>query len=77
MSDEPLTRREADTLAFIEVFGWARGRYPSIKEISVGMRFKKINGVQQLLRGLRRKGRMTWEDGKQRTLLVVDIAKGK
>jgi repressor LexA len=65
-----LTERQADVLAFIEVFMMRNGFPPSIREISdgVGVQIQAIHTHLRLLRGA---GAITFEDRKARTIQVV------
>ena len=65
-----LTKRQADVLAFIEVF-MMRNRFPpSIREISDGMGIQ-IHSIHRHLHKLRSAGAITFEDRKNRTIQVV------
>ena len=65
-----LTERQADVLAFIEVFMMKNGSAPSIREISDGMGIQ-IHGIHDHLRKLRSAGAITFEDRKARTIQIV------
>jgi SOS-response transcriptional repressor LexA len=68
-----ITDRQADVLAFVQVYGFRHGRYPSVKEISAGMG-KSTTLVHDMLCGLRDAGFVSWEDNKSRTLVVKAVA---
>ena len=65
-----LTERQADVLAYIEVFMMRNGFPPSIREISDGMGIQ-IHSIHQHLHKLRTAGAITFEYGKARTIQVV------
>ncbi|MEY4300689.1 MAG: LexA binding domain [Verrucomicrobiota bacterium] len=65
-----LTERQADVLAFIEVFMMRNGFSPSIREISDGMGVQ-LQAIHTHLRKLRTAGAITFEDRKERTIQVV------
>ena len=68
-----LTDRQSDLLAFLQVYGYRHGRYPSIAEIASGTG-RTLNAVSEILRRLRDAGLVSWEDGKSRTLTVHVVA---
>lgn len=73
MSAEP-TRRQALVLAYVAAFTAERGYAPTLREIGDGLGIASVNAVSQHLFYLRKKGRLAWEDGKQRTMRVLEVA---
>jgi SOS-response transcriptional repressor LexA len=65
-----LTERQADVLAFIEIFMMRNGFPPSNREISDGMGVQ-VSSIHQHLHKLRIAGSITFEYGKARTIQVV------
>lgn len=65
-----LTPRQTDVLEFIE--GWinVHGFSPTVREISHHYK-TTVNGMVCHLKALRRKGRITWQEGQSRTIRVV------
>jgi repressor LexA len=65
-----LTPRQQDVLEFIE--GWinVHGFSPTVREIASHYGWT-TNGVAGHLKALRRKGRITWQEGQSRTIRVV------
>jgi repressor LexA len=65
-----LTPRQQDVLEFIE--GWidTHGFSPTVREISHNYK-TTVNGMVCHLKALRRKGRITWQEGQSRTIRVV------
>lgn len=69
-----LTRRQALVLAYIAAFTAVRGYAPTLREIGKGLGIVSVAAVAQHLGYLRAKGRLTWEEGRQRTLRVLGVA---
>jgi repressor LexA len=65
-----LTERQADVVAFIEVWIHRNGQSPTLREICDGMGFA-LHAADCHVRAIRAKGRITFEDGKARTIRVV------
>lgn len=73
MPDAP-TGRQALVLAYIAAFTAERGYAPTLREVGEGLGIVSTNAVAQHVGYLRQKGRLIWEDGKQRTMRVVGVA---
>jgi SOS-response transcriptional repressor LexA len=65
-----LTERQADVLAWIEVFILRNRQSPTLREICDGMGFS-LHAADCHVRAIRSKGRITFEDGKSQTIRVV------
>lgn len=74
LSRPPLTDRQRDVRDFIREFRTANGYCPSVREVMRRFGFDSPNGAMSHLIPLRRKGYIQWEDGKVRTLRVVEDA---
>ncbi len=73
---QKLTDRQRAVLDFIENSIHARGYPPTLREIGNHLGIKSTNGVNDHLRALERKGYLTREDMKSRTLRLVKAASG-
>lgn len=71
---QPLTAKQQDVLEWIDGFVNTHGYSPSVKEIAHHYGWAN-NGVMCHLRALRRKGHVTWVDGRSRTLRLVEDVK--
>jgi repressor LexA len=69
-----LTDRQRAVLEFITQSIEARGYPPTLREIGNHLGIRSTNGVNDHLRALERKGYLTREDMKSRTLRPTDIA---
>ncbi len=69
-----LTARQKAVLDFITVSIDRRGYPPTLREIGNHLGIKSTNGVNDHLRALERKGYLTREDMKSRTLRPTDLA---
>jgi repressor LexA len=65
------TERQNEVLAAIESFIRENGYSPTIRELSNRLGVKSVNGIQGQLNALRVKGRVTWTNGKSRTLRLT------
>lgn len=63
--------RAAQILSFIREFKATHGYAPTVREISGGCDMA-VSMVHYWLRALARRGLVTWQWGKQRTLRVID-----
>jgi repressor LexA len=70
------TSRQQQVLDFIKDSISERGYAPTIREIGVGLGIRSTNGVNDHLRALERKGYLTREDMKSRTLRPLDLDLG-
>lgn len=66
-----LTDRQKKVLAFIETHIKQHGFPPTIREIGLHLGIKSTNGVNDHLNALQKKGFLTREEGKSRTLQLV------
>lgn len=69
-----LTKRQAQTLAYIRQSIEERGYPPTLREIGEHMGIRSTNGVNDHLRALERKGYLRREDMKSRALKLVENA---
>lgn len=67
----PLTTRQREIRDWIEAYIGLNGFSPSIRELCDAFGFKTPNGGLCHLRPLRRKGVVSWIDGRPRTLRVL------
>lgn len=73
----PLTERQRRVLSFIEAHLRQHGFPPTIREIGRHLGIKSTNGVNDHLNALQKKGFLTREGGKSRTLQVVRDASAR
>ncbi|MCB9603484.1 MAG: transcriptional repressor LexA [Sandaracinus sp.] len=73
---QKLTERQRAVLSFISASIDERGYPPTLREIGNHLGIKSTNGVNDHLRALERKGYLTREDMKSRTLRLVRSADG-
>lgn len=66
-----LTERQKKVLGFIELHIKQHGFPPTIREIGLHLGIKSTNGVNDHLNALQKKGFLTREEGKSRTLQLV------
>src|ERR1043166_2138695 len=66
-----LTDRQQQVLSYIRQSIHERGYPPTLREIGAHMGIRSTNGVNDHLRALERKGYLTREDMKSRTLRLV------
>lgn len=71
---QKLTARQRAVLDYITVSIDRRGYPPTLREIGNHLGIKSTNGVNDHLRALERKGYLTREDMKSRTLRPTDLA---
>lgn len=71
---QPLTDRQKAVLSFIAESIGERGYPPTLREIGNRLGIRSTNGVNDHLRALERKGFLTREDMKSRTLRPTDAA---
>lgn len=77
MTPAPLTARQQEVLDFIRTYRTGRGYSPTVREVSAGFGMKSVRGAHDHLHALRKKGHVTWDEGKARSLrLLVDEAPG-
>ena len=68
---KPLTQRQQSVLDWIVGFINVHDYGPTVREICFAFNFKNPNAASVHLNQLRKKGRITWEDGKARTIRIV------
>ncbi|MCA9613372.1 MAG: transcriptional repressor LexA, partial [Myxococcales bacterium] len=73
---QKLTERQRAVLSFISASIDERGYPPTLREIGNHLGIKSTNGVNDHLRALERKGYLTREDMKSRTLRLVRSVDG-
>jgi repressor LexA len=66
-----LTPRQREVVSAIRRLTRDRGYPPTIRELACEISVAGPNGVKQHLRLIARKGWVTWNEGKARTLRVV------
>lgn len=69
------SKKQAEVLVFIEGFKKGRGYSPSLKEIADHFRLS-VPTVHQHVSALRRKGALTIESGRQRSIQITNGKKG-
>ena len=69
-----LTDRQREILAWVDAYIASHGFSPTCRELATAFGFKGPNGAACHLIPLRKKGRLTWVDGKPRTLRVIKEA---
>lgn len=57
---------------FIDAYALFHGYPPAVEDVRVGCGFASTSSVAHWLRRLRAEGRLTYEDGKARTLRVLE-----
>ena len=67
----PLTARQREIVAWVTAYIGQHGFSPTIRELVTAFGFAGPNGAACHLRPLRKKGVLTWIEGKPRTLRVV------
>lgn len=72
-ADVPLTDRQREILAWVQAYIDAHGYSPTLRELVTAFGFKSTNGAACHLTPLRKKGRLTWIDGRPRTLRVLEV----
>ena len=73
----PLTYREAQMLAFLEVWFKTNWKHPPMKLMSHAINNKGASCVQYVLRGLGRKGFLSWEPCRIKTILLTTGSGGE
>lgn len=68
-----MSKSERWCYEFIKKFMLENQYAPSVDEIAAGLGYKSKSTVANLLSSLRKKGMITWEDGKSRTIRVKGI----
>ena len=63
--------RQQEVLHFIRAYIASRSYPPTVREIGAHLGIASTNGVHDHLIALRRRGLLTWERGKSRTLRVI------
>jgi repressor LexA len=76
MTTEPLTRRQAEVLAYLIAFAAERGYTPTIREQCRAFGVSHPEGAACIRRELRRKGYITWEPGLSRTIRILRTPEG-
>ena len=71
---DTLTDRQAEILELIRAFWSGQGYPPTVRELQELTGIKSPNGMQNHLIALRRKGWITWEDGKSRTIRLLGVS---
>jgi repressor LexA len=70
----PLTERQREILAWLVTFISKNGFSPTIREMCLAFNFSSPNGAACHLDALASKGWITWNQGKSRTLKVLEVA---
>jgi repressor LexA len=65
------TDRQAEVLATIKRLIKERGYPPTVAELMAALDIASPTGVTCHLKALRAKGKLTWQDGKSRTLRLL------
>lgn len=68
----PLTDRQRDVLRFIAEFIRDRGYSPTTREVCLAFAFQSPNGAVCHLDALRRKGWLSWEEHRTRTMKITE-----
>lgn len=71
-----LTARQVDVLIAIDVFARGHGYPPSFHDLRQILGLRSVNGVNDHLRALKRKGCVTWQPYISRTLRLTDTGRG-
>jgi repressor LexA len=69
----PLTPRQQSVLDWISGFIDVHGYSPTVREVAFAFNLKSPNAVTVHLNPLRKKGYLTWIDGKPRTIRPVEV----
>jgi hypothetical protein len=72
-----LAPRQREVLAAIESATAERGYPPTLRELGAALGISSTNGVYDHLRALRRKGAITWDPTKARTLRVTAAGRAR
>ena len=75
-ADIRLTSRQQEILTWVQAYIDTHGYSPTLRELVTAFGFKSTNGAACHLTPLRKKGRLTWIEGRPRTLRVVEVANG-
>lgn len=70
-----ITQRQREVLAFIAKHWLDNGYGPAIRDISLAFNFASPNGAVCHLIPLKRRGLVTWEENRCRTLRLTPVAK--
>jgi repressor LexA len=68
---QPLTPRQHEVLGWITGYINVHGYSPTVREIANHYGWKTPNSVMCHLYPMRKKGYVTWKDGRSRTLRVI------
>ena len=71
MADKPLTDQQQRVLEFLEDFSRRQGFPPTLREIGQGLSLANVNAVRGHVQALERKGYITREADKARSIRVV------
>lgn len=66
-----VTKRQEEVLQVIALYIDEKGYAPSMRELAVYLNVKSVSTVYSFLESLKRKGYVTWEESKPRTLQVL------
>lgn len=69
----PLTERQTQVLEWLRAYIATNGYSPTVREIGSSFGIRSINAVHDHLIALRRKGRVMWIDGRNRTIRVLEV----
>ena len=69
---QPLTERQREVLQYIASFIAERGYSPTTREVCVAFAFASPNGAVCHLDALRRKGWLSWEENRTRTMKITE-----
>jgi repressor LexA len=73
---QPLTKPQGDLYNWIRNYIQEHGYAPSIREMVKSMDLRSTAPIQSRLKHLRQKGWITWNDGKARTICIVEGDQG-
>lgn len=69
---KPLTPRQREILVWLAKYIADHGYSPTVRELCQAFNFGSPNGAVCHLEPLRKKGWLTWQDGRSRTIRVVE-----
>lgn len=72
---QPLTARQQAVLDWIRGFIDVHGYSPTVRQVAFAFNWRTPNAAATHLRPMRKKGWVTWEEGKARTLRIVEESK--
>jgi repressor LexA len=72
MPNDKLTKKQMKILSLLKEFILQHGYPPSYRELAILMNLMSSSTVKQYLDTLRRKGYLSWEEGRPRTLHIIE-----